>query len=64
MSDEMRGSRVQSLPRANRSYPGGRVCAADSCDTKLSIYNRWQFCWQHEPVHSYTPRGRRKKKAA
>lgn len=65
MSEEaMRGSRVQSLPRPNRSYPDGRVCAAAGCGTKLSIYNRWQYCWQHEPVHSYTPRGRRRKKQA
>jgi len=28
------------------------------------MYNRWDFCWQHEPVHSYTPRGKRKKREA
>lgn len=59
-----RGARVRSLPKANRSYPAGRVCAADGCSTRLSMYNRWDFCWQHEPVHSYSPRGRRKKRVA
>ena len=37
-----RGARIRELPRANRTYPGGRVCAAEGCSTKLSIYNRWE----------------------
>ncbi len=65
MADESyKGARVRSLPRPNRSYGKGRVCAAEGCDTKLSVYNRWVFCWQHEPLHSYSPRGRRKKRQA
>jgi hypothetical protein len=58
------GERVRTLPHANRKYKPGRVCAADGCGTVLSVYNRWQFCWQHEPVHAYTPRGKRKKREA
>jgi hypothetical protein len=65
MADEsFRGARVRSLPKPNRSYGTGRVCKDPTCGTKLSRYNRWDFCWQHEPVHSYTPRGRRKKHEA
>ena len=59
-----KGARVRSLPKPNRSYPTGRVCGAEGCETRLSMYNRWDFCWQHEPVHSYSPRGRRKKREA
>lgn len=55
-----RGARIRELPKANRTYPGGRVCAAVGCSTKLSIYNRWDYCWQHEPVHEYVPRGKRR----
>ncbi|HEX7463990.1 MAG TPA: hypothetical protein VF382_03730 [Actinomycetota bacterium] len=55
-----RGARIREVARANRTYPSGRVCAAAGCSTKLSIYNRWQYCWQHEPVHSYVARGKRK----
>ena len=55
-----RGAAVRSLPRANGTYGAGRVCAADGCDTLLSIYNKWRYCWQHEPVHTYVPRGKRK----
>ena len=65
MADQAyRGGRVRELPRANRTYEAGRVCAAEGCQTKLSIYNRWEFCWQHEPVHTFVSRGRRKKREA
>jgi hypothetical protein len=36
--------------RANRTYPADRVCDADACDTRLSIYNGSTLCWQHEPL--------------
>lgn len=65
MTDErFRGGSVRTLPRANRTYSNGRVCAEPGCQTKLSIYNKWQFCWQHEPVHTYIPRGKRKSRRA
>ena len=61
MTDErFRGAAVRTLPRANKRYTPGRVCADPGCGTKLSMYNKWQYCWQHEPVHSYVPRGKRK----
>jgi hypothetical protein len=63
-ADRYLGSRVRELPRRNRTYPPGRVCAHEGCDTVLSIYSRWNYCWQHEPVHSYVPRGRRAKRGA
>jgi hypothetical protein len=54
------GGTVRPLPRPNRRFAEGRVCAEPGCGTKLSIYNKWNYCWQHEPVHSYVPRGKRK----
>jgi hypothetical protein len=65
MADErFRGASVRTLPRANRTYSTGRVCDEPGCETKLSIYNKWRYCWQHEPVHTYVPRGKRKSKEA
>jgi hypothetical protein len=58
--ERWRGAAVRTLPRANRKYTTGRVCAEPGCETKLSVYNKWQFCWQHEPVHQYVPRGKRR----
>jgi hypothetical protein len=60
IDDRFRGESVRTLPRANKKYTAGRVCAAAGCETKLSMYNKWQYCWQHEPVHSYVPRGKRR----
>ena len=59
-----RGARVRELAKPNRTFSGDRVCAAEGCSTKLSIYNRWTLCWQHEPVHAFVSRGKRKSKAA
>jgi hypothetical protein len=60
--ERFRGASVRSLPRPNRQYSEGRVCAHPGCETKLSRYNKWQYCWQHEPVHTYIPRGKRRSK--
>jgi hypothetical protein len=60
IDDRFRGESVRTLPRANKKYTAGRVCATVGCETKLSMYNKWQYCWQHEPVHSYVPRGKRR----
>jgi hypothetical protein len=62
--EQFRGASVRTLPRPNKMYGPGRVCAASGCETKLSVYNKWDFCWQHEPVHAYIPRGKRKRRAA
>jgi hypothetical protein len=60
--ERYRGASVRQLPRPNKQYGPGRVCAEPACETKLSRYNKWDYCWQHEPVHSYVPRGKRKSK--
>src|SRR5262245_31184761 len=33
---------------ASTRYPEGRVCAFEGCQTRLSIYNRRPYCWQHD----------------
>jgi hypothetical protein len=67
MRDEplsLRGETVRPLPRRNRQWKAGRVCAEVGCMTTLSIYNRSRFCWAHEPEHAYVARGRRKRAEA
>jgi hypothetical protein len=58
--ESYRGGRVRELPRPNRTYGRGRICATPGCNTALSMYNRFDHCWQHEPVHEYISRGKRK----
>ena len=61
---DYRGTRVRELPRRNRTYPPGRVCAELGCGTRLSVYNRSDRCWQHEPVRPYFERGTKPKREA
>lgn len=46
-----------------RTYPGGRTCGSEGCTTRLSIYNRSERCWVHEPPHKFVvhPGGRPRK---
>ncbi len=36
-----------------QTYAGDRTCGQDGCMTRLSIYNRAERCWQHEPAQKY-----------
>lgn len=64
MNDYVKGSRPRELPRPNRTFEDGRVCAEADCQTRLSVYNRAPMCWQHTPVRFPFVRGQRKRKAA
>ena len=59
----LRGASVQTLPRRNRTWGRGRVCAEEGCTTRLSMYNRSKLCWNHEPIRYYIARGRKKRRA-
>jgi hypothetical protein len=65
MSDQViRGVRPRELPRPNRTYAQGRVCADPGCETRLSIYNKATHCWAHAPATFPLVRGQRRRKAA
>ena len=37
--------------RPRKTYDSGRHCATPGCETKLSKYNKNEFCWTHfQPV--------------
>jgi hypothetical protein len=59
---QLRGEHAHALPRANRKFEAGRVCAEEGCETRLSIYNKSKLCWQHEPLRYDVLRGRKKKR--
>ncbi|HCO02028.1 MAG TPA: hypothetical protein DIT48_01440 [Actinobacteria bacterium] len=58
---QLRGTPVQALPRKNRQWAEGRQCIEEGCSTTISIYNKAKYCWAHEPVRYYIPRGRKKR---
>lgn len=45
--------------RPSRAFARGRICADESCSTRLSIYNEGSYCYQHQPTA--VPRMRGKK---
>jgi hypothetical protein len=45
--------------RPSRTFPRGRVCAEEQCETLLSIYNEGHYCFRHEPQAAPRMRGRK-----
>lgn len=58
MSDIIKGRTVRGVTRPSKDYGEGRVCAKPGCDTKLSRYNRREYCHVHAPVRYPRVRGR------
>jgi hypothetical protein len=54
-----KGTRPGNLPAVSHVEPEGRVCAHPGCETKLSIYNGSELCWQHADVTFPNFRGKR-----
>ena len=60
----VRGEWIRPIRRPVPTYPPGRVCAAEGCQTVLSIYNGSEHCWVHQSVRFPRVRGKRVPKAA
>jgi hypothetical protein len=60
----VKGNRARELPRPNRTYGRGRVCAHPECETRVSVYNKSEYCWSHAPQRFPLVRGERRRKAA
>lgn len=45
-------------PRRPKTFEAGRVCHHEGCVTKLSRYNKREFCYTHAPVKFPRVRGR------
>ena len=60
MSDtgSLTGKRIRGGVRPSKTYEEGRVCVHKSCETKISRYNRREFCHAHAPTRFPRLRGR------
>lgn len=59
MSDDtLKGKAIKGISRASRRYSDGRICSAEECDTKLSVYNKRDYCHVHAPIKFPRVRGR------
>jgi hypothetical protein len=56
----LHGTAYPTQARPNRVREPGRVCEAEGCTTRLSIYNRVTKCSLHEERRIYIVRGRRR----
>ncbi len=54
----LKGRRLRGGVRPSKTVSGERVCANKDCDTKLSQYNRREYCYAHAPVKFPRVRGR------
>ena len=47
----MNGKRLgTSNRRKSKQFGDGRHCISGNCSTRLSIYNKKNFCFNHSPV--------------
>lgn len=58
MSDVMKGEAIRGVTRPSKDFGEGRVCSYKGCSTKLSRYNRREFCYSHAPVKYPRVRGK------
>lgn len=58
MAETLKGKSITGVVRPSRKYTKGRVCTRAGCSTKLSQYNRRDFCYAHAPVRFPRVRGR------
>jgi hypothetical protein len=54
----LKGRKFTGETRAPKTYSGQRTCAQKGCATKLSQYNRREFCYAHAPTKYPRLRGR------
>ena len=58
MTDTVRGAAIKGMTRPSKRFGRGRVCAKPDCDTKLSQYNKAEYCHAHAPVKFPRVRGK------
>lgn len=58
MSDIVKGAAIKGVTRPSKRFAQDRVCAKGGCETKLSQYNKAEFCHAHAPVRFPRVRGK------
>ena len=56
-STTMRATTAGRARRRPKTYGESRVCEAKVCETRLSRYNRNDYCFQHAPARFPRMRG-------
>lgn len=54
----LKGHKFTGSTRAPKTYSTSRTCAGKGCDTRLSQYNKREYCFTHAPTKYPRLRGR------
>ncbi len=54
----LKGRKFTGATRPPKTYSTKRTCEAKGCDTRLSQYNRREWCYAHAPTKYPRLRGR------
>ena len=58
MSDIVRGAAIKGVTRPSKRFKQGRVCSEKGCETKISQYNKAEYCHAHAPIRFPRVRGK------
>jgi hypothetical protein len=58
MSETLKGNRITGTTRAPKVHAEDRLCRHDGCPTRLSRYNKREYCYAHAPTRFPRLRGR------
>jgi hypothetical protein len=54
----VKGAAIKGMTRPSKRFSTGRVCAKPNCGTKLSQYNKAEYCHAHAPIRFPRVRGK------
>jgi hypothetical protein len=58
MTDIVKGAAIKGMTRPSRRFSTDRICTKPGCTTKLSQYNKAEYCHAHAPVRFPRVRGK------
>ena len=58
MTDTVRGAAIKGVSRPSKRFSQDRVCSKPGCETRLSQYNKAEYCHAHAPIRFPRFRGK------
>ncbi len=58
MTDTVRGAAIKGVSRPSKRFSQDRVCSKSGCETRLSQYNKAEYCHAHAPIRFPRVRGK------
>lgn len=58
MTETVRGAAIKGVSRPSKRFSQDRVCSKLGCETRLSQYNKAEYCHAHAPIRFPRVRGK------